>query len=149
MSNILVNGIRIWYEERGKGPAILWAHGLGGTLHEWDETIAFFKKNYRVIAYDARGHGCSEVPDSPTAYSQDIMVEDLRGLMDALDIPQAIVGGHSMGANVALNFALQYPSRKASLKQMLKAKAINSLGFEISSNQPQSAWKKETCSTKS
>lgn len=111
MSNVLANGIRIWYEEQGKGPAMLWAHGLCGTLHEWDETMAFFQKRYRVIAYDARGHGHSEIPDSPEAYSQDIMVQDMRGMMDALDIPQAIVGGHSMGANVALNFALQYPTR--------------------------------------
>jgi pimeloyl-ACP methyl ester carboxylesterase len=111
MGNILANGIRIWYEEQGKGPAMLWAHGLGGTWHDWDETMAFFQKRYRVIAYDARGHGHSEVPDSPEAYSQDIMVQDMRGIMDALGISQAVVGGHSMGANVALNFALQYPTR--------------------------------------
>lgn len=111
MGDILANGIRIWYEERGEGPAMLWAHGLCGTLHEWDETMAFFQKRYRVIAYDARGHGHSEIPDSPEAYSQDIMVQDMRGIMDTLGIAQAIVGGHSMGANVALNFALQYPTR--------------------------------------
>jgi pimeloyl-ACP methyl ester carboxylesterase len=111
MSNVQVNGVRIWYEEQGKGPAMLWAHGLGGTLHDWDETMDTFKKSYRVIAYDARGHGRSEIPDSPEAYSQDIMVQDMLGIMDALDISQAIVGGHSMGANVALNFGLKYPSR--------------------------------------
>lgn len=111
MGDILANGIRIWYEERGEGPAMLWAHGLCGTLHEWDETMAFFQKRYRVIAYDARGHGHSEIPDSPEAYSQDIMVQDMRSIMDTLGIAQAIVGGHSMGANVALNFALQYPTR--------------------------------------
>ena len=111
MGNVLANGIRVWYEEQGKGPAMLWAHGLGGTLHEWDETMTFFKERYRVIAYDARGHGRSEIPDSPEAYSQDIMVQDMLGLMDALDIPRAVVGGHSMGANVALNFTLQHPDR--------------------------------------
>jgi len=111
MGNVLANGIRLWYEEQGKGPAMLWAHGLGGTLREWDETMTFFKERYRVIAYDARGHGRSEIPDSPEAYSQDIMVQDMLGLMDVLDIPKAVVGGHSMGANVALNFALQHPTR--------------------------------------
>jgi len=73
--------------------------------------MTYFQNRYRVIAYDARGHGHSEIPDSPEAYSQDIMVQDMRGIMDTLGIAQAIVGGHSMGANVALNFALQYPTR--------------------------------------
>lgn len=111
MPNLLANNIRICYEERGAGPAMVWAHGLGQTWHGWDGVMAFFQKSYRVIAYDARGHGRSEIPDRPEDYSQDIMVEDMRGLMDALGITRAIVGGHSMGANVALNFAFQYPER--------------------------------------
>jgi len=111
MPDVLANGIRIYYEERGAGPAMVWAHGLGQTWHGWDGVMTFFQDRYRVIAYDARGHGCSEIPDRPEAYSQDIMLQDMRGLMDALGITQAIVGGHSMGANVALNFALQYPER--------------------------------------
>lgn len=111
MPDILANGIRIYYEERGDGPAMVWAHGLAQTWHGWDGVMTFFQDRYRVIAYDARGHGCSEIPDRPEAYSQDIMVQDMRGLMDALGITQAIVAGHSMGANVALNFAFQYPER--------------------------------------
>lgn len=111
MPDILANGIRIHYEARGSGPAMVWAHGLCGSVRGWDETMAFFQSRYRVIAYDARGHGRSEIPDRPEAYSQDIMVEDWHGVMDALGISRAIVGGHSMGANVALNFALKYPER--------------------------------------
>jgi len=90
---------------------MVWAHGLDGTWRGWETTMACFQSRYRVIAYDARGHGRSEVPDRPEAYSQDIMVQDLRGVMDTLGVAQAIVGGHSMGANVVLNFALQYPER--------------------------------------
>jgi len=111
MPDILVGGIRIYYQERGAGPAMVWAHGLGGTWQGWERTMDFFQSRYRVIAYDARGHGRSEIPDRPEAYSQDIMVQDLLGVLDALGIGRAIVGGHSMGANVALNFALQYPQR--------------------------------------
>ena len=111
MPDIRANGIRIYYEEQGSGPAMVWAHGLGGTWHGWEETMTFFAERYRVIAYDARGHGRSEIPDQPETYSQDIMVEDMLGVMDAMGIIQAIVGGHSMGANVALNFALRYPER--------------------------------------
>ena len=111
MPDIMVNGVRLFYGERGSGTAMVWAHGLGGTWQEWEGLIEFFQDRYRVVAYDARGHGDSEKPDRPEAYSQDIMVEDMRGVMDALDINKAIVGGHSMGANVALNFALRYPER--------------------------------------
>lgn len=111
MPDIEANGVRIHYEERGSGTAMLWAHGLGGNWQAWGNVTNFFQDRYRVIAYDARGHGDSEKPDKPEAYSQDIMVEDMHGLMDALDIKTAIVGGHSMGANVALNLALKYPER--------------------------------------
>ena len=111
MPNILANGIRLYYEERGTGLAMVWAHGLAGTWQGWERVMDFFQDRFRVIAYDARGHGRSEIPDQPEAYSQDIMVEDMRGILDALGIARAIVGGHSMGANVALNFALKYPKR--------------------------------------
>jgi pimeloyl-ACP methyl ester carboxylesterase len=111
MPNILANDIRIYYEERGSGPAMVWAHGLAGTWQGWEKVMDFFQNRFRVIAYDARGHGRSEIPDQPEAYAQDIMVEDMRGLLDALGITKAIVGGHSMGANVALNFAIKYPKR--------------------------------------
>ena len=111
MPDITVNGVKIHYQERGSGTSMVWAHGLGGTWQGWERVMEFFKDRYRVIAYDARGHGQSQIPDNPEAYSQDIMVEDMRGLLDALDIKQAIVGGHSMGANVALNFAMKYPKR--------------------------------------
>lgn len=111
MPDIKVNGVRIHYEERGSGTAMVWAHGLGGIWQEWEGVMKFFQDRYRVVAYDARGHGSSEKPDRPEAYSQDVMVEDMRSLMDALDINKAIVGGHSMGANVALNFAFRHPER--------------------------------------
>ena len=111
MPNLLANGIRVYYEEEGEGPPMVWAHGLFGTLHDWDETIASFRGRYRVVAYDARGHGRSEVPDRPEAYSHDIIIEDMRGVLDALGIARAVIGGHSMGGNVALNFALRYPER--------------------------------------
>ncbi len=111
MADMLANGIRIHYGEQGTGPAVVWAHGLGGTLRGWDEVTTFFKDRNRVITYDARGHGLSEIPDHPEAYSQDIMVEDMLGVMDGLGITQASIIGHSMGANVALNFAFRYPHR--------------------------------------
>jgi len=111
MPKIAANGIELYYEERGNGPAMVWAHGLGQSWEDWNEVMDHFQDRYRVIAYDARGHGASELPMVAEAYSQDLMVQDLGGLLDALAIDKAIVGGHSMGANVALNFALAHPDR--------------------------------------
>jgi len=111
MPHIQANNITIYYEQDGSGPAMVWAHGLMGSLHGWDETSDYFRGRFQVIAYDGRGHGRSEKPVNPEAYSQDIMMEDMKGLLDSLNIEKAVVGGHSMGSNIALNFALKYPER--------------------------------------
>jgi pimeloyl-ACP methyl ester carboxylesterase len=68
-----------------------------------------------VIVYDARGHGLSEAPREPSAYSQQHMVDDLCGLMDHLGLVTAAVGGLSMGGNVVLNFAFAHPERVSAL----------------------------------
>lgn len=113
MPKLNINNIEIYYEEHGSGPAMLWAHGLGQNLSDWNELVSFFENRYRVITYDARGHGRSQILDSEDDYSQDLMIADMLALMNELSIDSAIVGGHSMGANVALNFALRYPQRCA------------------------------------
>ena len=111
MSDIVANGIRLHYLDYGSGTAMFWLHGLCGSSGEWGDTMSHFRDRFHVIAYDARGHGLSEKPEIPDAYSQELMVDDLSAVMDGLDINQAIMGGHSMGAGVALNFALRYPER--------------------------------------
>jgi len=111
MTDVIANGIRFHYVECGSGTAMLWLHGLCASSDGWRDTMAHFEDRFRVIAYDARGHGSSEIPDDPGAYSQDVMIDDLGAVMDALGVTQAILGGHSMGAGVALNFALRYPER--------------------------------------
>jgi len=104
-----VNGISLYYEETGRGRALIWAHGFSCGLRMWDPQVAALAGRHRVIAYDVRGHGASDVPERPDAYSQLISVEDLRRLLDSLRISRAVVGGLSMGGNIALNLALSYP----------------------------------------
>lgn len=132
MPSVFVNHIRIHYEQIGSGTPMIWAHGLFGNWRTWGKTISFFKDRYCVITYDARGHGESEVPESKETYSQEIMVEDLKGMIDALEIDRAFIGGHSMGANVALNFAIRYPEH---------CLACIPLGAGAGSGQPQ--WQEE------
>src|SRR5574340_104789 len=106
-----VNGLRLNYLERGTGPALVLLHGLCGRAETWRDTMSHLEGRFRVLAYDARGHGRSAAPEEPGAYSQAVMVQDLAGFLAARDIGEAILVGHSMGAGVALNFALEHPRR--------------------------------------
>jgi pimeloyl-ACP methyl ester carboxylesterase len=107
--------IRLYYEEHGQGPPLVLAHGHACGVRSWDPQLRGLADQYRVIVYDARGHGLSEAPREPSAYSQEHMVDDLRGLMDHLGLDTAAVGGLSMGGNVALNLALAHPQRVSAL----------------------------------
>src|ERR1041385_7030000 len=115
MPLINLEHIRLYYEEHGQGPPLVLAHGHACGVRSWDPQMRGLTDQYRVIVYDARGHGLSEAPREPSAYSQQHMVDDLCGLMDHLRIRTAAVGGLSMGVNVALNFAFAHPRRVSAL----------------------------------
>ena len=110
-----LQNIRLYYEEHGYGPPLILAHGHACGVRSWDPQLRGLTDQYRVIVYDARGHGLSEAPDEMTAYSQLHMVEDLYGLMDHLRLVTAAVGGLSMGGSVVLNFAFVHPERVSAL----------------------------------
>jgi pimeloyl-ACP methyl ester carboxylesterase len=110
-----VNGVRINYEVHGDGPPIVLSHGYTASLRMWDGQIGPLSRRYRVVVYDTRGHGDSEAPASPDAYSIATFAEDQAALMDHLGIERAIIGGLSMGGMVAQEFALRYPRRVEAL----------------------------------
>jgi pimeloyl-ACP methyl ester carboxylesterase len=105
-----VNGIDLYYETAGSGPPLVLAHGFGCGLRSWDPQVDGLAADHRVVTYDARGHGISGAPAEAAAYSQGTAVEDLRQLLVHLGLARAAVGGLSMGANVALTFALVHPA---------------------------------------
>jgi pimeloyl-ACP methyl ester carboxylesterase len=114
MSMIAVNGVRFHYWTIGQGPDLILLHGLGGNLAIWHlKMVPLLRQNYRVTTYDLRGHGRSDMP--PTGYTTADMADDLLGIMDGLGIAQAHLVGHSLGADVALHFALHYPDRAGKL----------------------------------
>jgi len=110
-----INGIKLYYEEAGSGSPLVWVHGFSCGLRTWDPQVQHFSPARRVITYDVRGFGISEAPQSASAYSQDICVADLAGLLDHLDMESAVIGGLSMGGGIALNFALAHPGRVSAL----------------------------------
>ncbi|MFN2452294.1 MAG: alpha/beta fold hydrolase [Candidatus Dormibacteria bacterium] len=90
-------------EHRGGAPPLLALHGLASNARWWDLVAEQLAGAYRVIAVDQRGHGRSDRPDS--GYEFDDVVADLHGLVGRLELPPAVVVGHSWGASVALAYA--------------------------------------------
>jgi pimeloyl-ACP methyl ester carboxylesterase len=114
MPKILANGIQIHYQQMGQGPDLVLIHGITGDLSSWYHTVMpALAKEARVLAYDLRGHGYSDV--TPTGYTSAHMAADLTGLLDSLGIERAHLVGHSWGATVALHSAVLYPERVAGL----------------------------------
>jgi pimeloyl-ACP methyl ester carboxylesterase len=104
-----VNGVTLEYDAAGDGYPLVFSHEFGGDRRSWDQQVQYFARWYRCVTYNHRGFPPSSVPDDPAAYSQDVLIEDLRGLMSALGVRQAHLVGLSMGGNVVLNLALRYP----------------------------------------
>ena len=115
MPKIPVNRINLYYEEAGRGTPIIFVHEFAGDWRSWEPQMRFFSGRYRAITYSARGYLPSNVPDSPEEYSQDLQIEDLKGLLDALKIEKAHICGLSMGSYTTLLFGLKYPDRARSL----------------------------------
>lgn len=109
MPRAAVNGVELHYEATGEGLPIVFSHEFAGDYRSWDPQVGFFARLYQCVTYNHRGFPPSSVPESLEAYSQDILVEDLRALLQHLGIGQAHIVGLSMGGNVALNFALRCP----------------------------------------
>ncbi len=102
---------RLHVEVDGTGPAVLLAHGFGGSARNFGPQMRALRARYRVVRYDARGHARSEAPADPQAYTPAAFVDDMRRVLDQVGAETAVVGGLSMGAGIALRFALAAPGR--------------------------------------
>jgi pimeloyl-ACP methyl ester carboxylesterase len=115
MPYVAVNGVSLWVEETGAGPAMLFLHEFAGDHRSWRHQIAHFSKTHRCIAYACRGYPPSDVPGDEAAYGQDIATADALGVLDALGIDMAVVVGLSMGAYTGLMMSLAAPERVTAL----------------------------------
>jgi len=100
-----VDGGRLYYEASGKGPALVLIHAGFLDSRMWDMQFQLFSENYRVIRYDVRGFGKSDV--ARTKFSD---YKDLRGILDHLGAKIASLVGVSNGGRIASDFAVEYPS---------------------------------------
>lgn len=114
----LENGVRLAYVEQGSrdGAAIVMLHGYSDTHRSFDLLRPLLPRAWRSIAVTQRGHGLSDKPES--GYAVEDFAADVPALLDALGIRRAVLVGHSMGAEVALQTAADYPERVAGLVLM-------------------------------
>jgi len=105
-----VQGAPLYYEVTAQGDALLLLHAGVGDSRMWDDQIPAFSQRYRVIRFDLRGFGRSPFPAGSFASYNDPAL-----LLDAVGIEKAHVIGISFGGKVALDFALAYPEKVASL----------------------------------
>jgi 3-oxoadipate enol-lactonase len=92
-----------------RGPWVLLSHGLATDLSMWDELTDALKDRYRVLRYDARGHGGSPAPEGD--YTLDQLVADAVGILDELEVAQAHFAGLSMGGMIGLGLMIDHPGR--------------------------------------
>ncbi len=109
------DGVRLAFEETGRGTPVIFVHEFAGDLRSWEPQVRHLSRRYRCITWNARGFPPSDVPDDTGAYSQNRARDDVRAVLDALDIERAHVVGLSMGGFATLHFGLAYPGRARSL----------------------------------
>lgn len=116
MPHLTINNVSLYYEDSSPisdKPVMLFAHGLLWSTRLFDQQIAYFKDQFRCIAFDFRGQGRSEVTKS--GYDMDTLAADAIGLLDALGIDRCHFVGLSMGGFVGQRVAIHHPNRLYSL----------------------------------
>jgi len=113
MASVKSNGAQIFYEESGAGDALILIPGLGAHSGIWGPFPKMFAERRRVITYDPRGLGRSA--GGTNKLSIGLMTSDAKAVLDAAGIQKAALLATSMGALVALRFALDYPARTSKL----------------------------------
>jgi pimeloyl-ACP methyl ester carboxylesterase len=109
------DGVKLYYHEVGTGIPVVFVHEFAGDSGSWEAQLRHFGRRYRCIAYNARGYPPSDVPDSVDRYSQNRARDDIRAVLDGLNIDKAHIVGLSMGGFATLHFGFTYPERARSL----------------------------------
>lgn len=106
-----INGIDLYYESHGEGPAVVFAHGAGGNHLSWWQQIPVFSGRFRCITFDHRAFGLSRDGVGEARLGRRMFHEDLRELLDYLEIDEARIVAQSMGGRTAVGFSLRNPGR--------------------------------------
>ena len=104
---IELNGVKHHYISKGEGPPVVLIHGLGGTVHAWYGVVENLALHHHVVALDLRGHGRSDAGRSGVSIAN--YADDVRALIEALELPAVTLVGHSMGTLIAQQLAATRP----------------------------------------
>ena len=116
MPTAKTNGITMSYQEQGSGDPVIMIMGITAPGGVWEAHANDWSEHFRCIMPDNRGVGESDKPEGE--YSSEMMGDDIAGLMDALEIPQARLVGVSMGSIIAQQVALRHPDKVKSMVLM-------------------------------
>ncbi|HTD49795.1 MAG TPA: alpha/beta hydrolase [Acidimicrobiia bacterium] len=112
------DGVGLAVDVAGDGPGLLLVHGLGGAKEDFADHVATLAQDHTVVIFDHRGHGASDKPTDPAAYSFARLVDDTVAVADGVGLDRFRLLGHSMGGMVARKIALHEPSRVDALVMM-------------------------------
>jgi pimeloyl-ACP methyl ester carboxylesterase len=105
------DGVKLYYEVHGSGPALLLTHGFGASSRMWAGQVETLAKHFQLILWDLRGHGRSDYPSEAAAYSEEAALGDMAALLDVVNAPSAVIGGLSLGGYLSLAFQRVNPNR--------------------------------------
>ena len=114
MAQVLINGLKIDFDDVGQGQAVVLIHGHPFNRSMWHPQVTELQSAYRMITFDLRGYGQSAVPDVNQTFLGDF-ASDIAALMDVRGVESAVVMGLSMGGQIALEFYRQCPKRVTAL----------------------------------
>jgi len=140
MPKINRDGVSIYYEIHGDGPPLLLTHGYSSTSAMWQGQIDALSRDNRLVLWDMRGHGQSDYPDDPKAYSEALTVGDMAAILDAVGAERAVIGGLSLGGYMSLAFYRAHPER-------VRALLIIDTGPGFKKDEPRDAWNKRAYET--
>jgi pimeloyl-ACP methyl ester carboxylesterase len=112
------DGVELAVDVAGEGPGLLLVHGLGGWRLDFADHVATLARDHTVVTFDHRGHGDSDKPTDPAAYSFARLVQDTLAVADATGLDNFRLLGHSMGGMVARKIAMHEPARVDALVMM-------------------------------
>jgi pimeloyl-ACP methyl ester carboxylesterase len=134
------DGVKIHYQVHGSGPTLLLTHGYSSTSTMWSGQIDALSKHHKLVLWDMRGHGQSDYPEDPAAYSEALTIADMAALLDEVGATSAIVGGLSLGGYMSLAFYRSHPER-------VRALLIIDTGPGFKNEDARDAWNKRAHDT--
>lgn len=134
------DGVTLYYETHGSGPALLLTHGFSATSQMWQPQIDALARDHTLILWDMRGHGQSTAPADDTQFTEAATTADMTALLQHLGFERAVIGGLSLGGYMSLAFYADHP-------EMVKALLIIDTGPGFKRDAAREAWNRQAHET--